>query len=34
VKFSADLFARVPEDKRNLACVCRACATGREEKPR
>lgn len=34
VKFSAELFARVPEDKRNLACICRACATGQEGKAR
>jgi hypothetical protein len=27
VKFDADLLARVPAGKRNLACICAACAT-------
>ena len=27
VKFEADLLARVPPEKRNLACICAACAT-------
>jgi Cysteine-rich CWC len=27
VKFDADLLARVPPEKRNLACICAACAT-------
>ena len=27
VKFDADLLARVPAEKRNLACICAACAT-------
>ncbi len=26
VKFDADLLARVPPAKRNLACICVACA--------
>ena len=26
VKFDADLLARVPPEKRNLACICAACA--------
>jgi hypothetical protein len=26
VKFDADLLARVPADKRNLACICEKCA--------
>ena len=26
VKFDADLLARVPAEKRNLACVCEKCA--------
>jgi len=24
-------LARVPEAQRNLACICRRCATGKEE---
>lgn len=27
VKFDADLLARIPPEKRNLACICAACAT-------
>jgi hypothetical protein len=27
VKFDADLLARVPPEKRNLACICATCAT-------
>jgi hypothetical protein len=27
VKFDANLLARVPAEKRNLACICAACAT-------
>jgi hypothetical protein len=27
IKFDADLLARVPPEKRNLACICAACAT-------
>ena len=27
VEFDADLLARVPAEKRNLACICAACAT-------
>ena len=27
VRFDADLLARVPPEKRNLACICAACAT-------
>ena len=27
VKFDADLLACVPQQKRNLACICAACAT-------
>jgi hypothetical protein len=27
VKFDADLLARVPPEKRNLACICAACVT-------
>jgi hypothetical protein len=27
VKFDADLLARVAPEKRNLACICAACAT-------
>jgi len=27
VKFDADLLDRVPPEKRNLACICAACAT-------
>jgi hypothetical protein len=26
VEFGADLLARVPQEKRNLACICPACA--------
>jgi Cysteine-rich CWC len=26
VKFDADLLARVPPEKRNLACICAVCA--------
>ncbi len=26
VKFDADLLARVPAEKRNLACICEKCA--------
>ncbi|MEQ1535477.1 MAG: cysteine-rich CWC family protein [Burkholderiaceae bacterium] len=26
VKFDADLLARVLSEKRNLACICAACA--------
>jgi len=26
VKFDADLLARVPPKKRNLACICEKCA--------
>ena len=26
VKFDEDLLARVPSEKRNLACICAACA--------
>ena len=26
VKFDADLLARVPLEKRNLACICAVCA--------
>ena len=31
VTFSPGLLARVPEDKRNVACICRACATEAEK---
>ena len=34
VTFSRELLARVPEDKRSVACICRACATGQEQKLR
>ena len=27
VKFDADLLTRIPPEKRNLACICAACAT-------
>jgi hypothetical protein len=30
VKFDADLLARVPPEKRNLACICAACATSHD----
>ena len=26
VKFDEDLLARLPPEKRNLACICAACA--------
>lgn len=26
VDFSADLLARVPGDRKDLACICQACA--------
>jgi Cysteine-rich CWC len=26
IKFDEDLLARVPEEKRNLACICEKCA--------
>lgn len=26
VKFDADLLARVPAEKQNLACICQKCA--------
>lgn len=35
VKFDSDLLARVPPEKRNLACICEACATlgGKQRQP-
>jgi hypothetical protein len=31
-KFDMDLLERVPAEKRNLACICAACAKSNEDK--
>jgi Cysteine-rich CWC len=31
-KFDTDLLERVPAEKRNLACICAACAKSNEDK--
>ncbi|MFM8899010.1 MAG: cysteine-rich CWC family protein [Burkholderiales bacterium] len=30
VQFSADTLARIPEQQRGKACVCRSCAEGKD----
>jgi hypothetical protein len=34
VKFEQATLERIPPQARRLACICRACATTREETPR